>query len=343
MDLGGRRDNSVAFVFPGQGSQYVGMGRDLYEASPAARQVFEEAEDALGVDLPKLCFEGPEDVLQDTINAQPAVLTVSIACLEALRERWQSLGINVVPRFTAGHSLGQYSALVAAGSLQFREAVQLVRERGRLMKESGEAHPGGMAAVIGLDASVLESLCQRVRAQGIVCPANFNSPVQTVISGELAALSAATQLALAEGARRVVQLAVSIAAHSPLMQRAAEQFAEILARFAPRDARVPVISNVTAQALTSAEAIQADLAAHIIRSVRWVQSVREMVGYGVTAFVEIGPGQVLAGLIRGISQDVSVVSIGDLKSLQRRIPLLDPSTNQRRLLAQEPRPPEVGL
>jgi len=323
MDLGGRAGSSIAFVFPGQGSQHVGMGQDVYEASPAARRVFQQADDVLGINLSKLCFEGPEEALQDTINTQPAVLTVSIAFLEALRERWQSLGINVTPRFTAGHSLGQYSALVASGSLEFPEAVRLVRERGRLMKESGEAHPGGMAAIIGLEQAALERLCQRAQAHGIVCPANFNSPGQTVISGDLAALSAAMQLAVAEGARRVVQLAISIGAHSPLMQRAAEQFAEILSRFGLRDARVPVISNVTAEALTRAEEIRADLAEQITRSVCWMQSVQAMVGDGVTSFVEIGPGQVLSGLIKRISREAHVLNVGDLKSLERQAVLLD--------------------
>lgn len=322
-----RASGSIALVFPGQGSQYAGMGRDIYEASPAARRVFLEAEKALGLDLRKLCFEGPDDLLQDTINAQPAILTVSIACLEALRERWQALGIDVTPAYTAGHSLGQYSALVASGSLEFAEAVQLVRERGRLMKESGEAWPGGMAAIIGLDEAALERLCQQV--QGIVCPANFNSPGQTVISGELAALSAAMQLAVSEGARRVIQLAVSIASHSPLMSLAAEQFADILNRFGLRDARIPIVSNATARALTSAEEIRADLAAQIVRSVRWAQSVQVMVGGGVNTFVEVGPGQVLSGLIKRINRDCQILSVGDLKSLERQATLLDGGAGRR--------------
>lgn len=342
MDLGGRASSSVAFVFPGQGSQFVGMGRDVYEASPAARRVFEQADEALGIELSKLCFEGPEDALQDTINTQPAVLTVSIAYLEALRERLQARGIGLIPRLAAGHSLGQYSALVAAGSLDFVEAVHLVRERGRLMKESGEAHPGGMAAIIGLEQAKLERLCEQAQAHGIVCPANFNSPGQTVISGDLAALSAAMQLAIAEGARRVVQLAISIGAHSPLMQRAAEQFTDILDRFGLRDAHVPVISNVTAQALVRAEEIRADLSVQITRSVCWMQSVQSMISDGATSFIEIGPGQVLSGLIKRISRDVQVLSVGDLKSLEGQIALLERLSRQLPAGGNQTQSSEVG-
>lgn len=331
MDLTATTTGSVAFVFPGQGSQYVGMGKDIYEASPAARRIFEQADDALAIGLRDLCFAGPEAVLQDTINAQPAILTVSIALLEALRERWADQGIIVEPRFTAGHSLGQYSALVAAGSLDFGEAVRLVYERGRLMKESGESRPGGMAAIIGLDDAVLTSVCEQAQttSQGIVCPANFNSPGQIVISGEIGALTEAMQLAVASGARRVVQLAVSIGSHSPLMIRAAEQFADILSRLSPGDATIPVISNVTAQALITAEDIRIDLFNQFTRSVRWAQSVQAMITGGATTFVEIGPGNVLSGLIRRINRDVRIINIGDLRSLERQALILGKSVGRK--------------
>lgn len=315
--------SNIALVFPGQGSQFVGMGRDVYEASPAARRVFEQAQSVLDFDLTRLCFEGPEERLNDTHYTQPALVTVSIALLEALRESWNARGVDITPRYTAGHSLGQYSALVAAGSLDLPEAVRLVRERGRLMKESGEAKPGGMAAIIGLDDSTLENVCGRAREHGIVYPANFNSPGQIVISGEVAALATAMQLALADGARRAVQLAVSIAAHSPLMQSAAEQFNDVLGRINLGDARVPVVSNVTAQALTFADDLRIDLARQITRSVRWAQSVQEMLAGGATTFVEVGPGQVLSGLIKRTSKEAKVLSVGDLKSLERCVGALE--------------------
>jgi [acyl-carrier-protein] S-malonyltransferase len=329
MDLGARETSSVALVFPGQGSQFVGMGRDIHDASPAARAVYDQAESALGLDIRRLCFEGPEDALNDTINAQPALLTTSIASLAALRERLAAEGIELIARYAAGHSLGQYSALVAAGALDLRQGVQLVRERGLLMKESGERNPGGMAAIIGLDDAALDKIIAQAQAQGIVCPANYNSPGQIVISGDLAALSAAMQLAVTEGAKRVVRLAVSIGAHSPLMQRAADQFSVAIGRLRLEDAAIPVISNVTAQALTSAEEIRLDLSDHITRSVRWVQSVTAMVSGGTSIFVEIGPGQVLSGLVRRISREVEALSIGDLKSIEKHLPTLVEATRRK--------------
>jgi [acyl-carrier-protein] S-malonyltransferase len=332
MDLGVRTTSTtgkVALVFPGQGSQFAGMGKDIHDASPAARAVYDEAEEALGMDIRRLCFEGPEDALNDTINAQPALLTTSIASLEALRERLAAEDIELNVRYAAGHSLGQYSALVAAGSLDLGQGVQLVRERGRLMKESGERHPGGMAAIIGLDDAALERIIAQVRSKGIVCPANYNSPGQIVISGDLVALTAAMQLAVSEGAKRVVRLAVSIGAHSPLMQIAADQFSVAIGRLRLQDARIPVVSNVTAQALTSAEEIRDDLSDHITRSVRWVQSVTAMVSGGATIFVELGPGQVLSGLVRRISREVEAVSIGDLKAIEKYLPTFAEAARRR--------------
>lgn len=313
-EMRGRR--RIAFVFPGQGSQYVGMGKDVYESSPAAQEVFHEAEETLGVKLRRLCFEGPQEVLQDTVNAQPAILTVSLACLGALRERWEAMGKSISPQLVAGHSLGEYSALVAAGALSLRDAVLLVRERGRLMKESGEETPGGMAAVVGLDDAALEEVCRKARSRGIVCPANYNSPGQTVISGEMVALTEAMQLAIAEGSRKVVRLAVSIAAHSPLMRRAADQFAEALSRFRFNEACIPVVANITAQAITSVEDIKRELAEQICHSVQWTRTVRQMLDAGVTTFVEIGPGQVLSGLVKRADKNVEALSIGSLPSLE---------------------------
>jgi [acyl-carrier-protein] S-malonyltransferase len=306
---------SLAFVFPGQGSQFVGMGRSLFEVSPAARAVFEEADQTLGFSLSSLCFEGPDDELRDTVNAQPAILTTSIASLAALREQLGPTATLVRPRFVAGHSQGVYSALVAAGVIDFSTAVQLVRERGRLMKESGDRTPGGMAAVIGLDATVLEDLCRRAMEKGIVCPANYNTPTQTVISGELAALSEAIELAVANGAHRVIRLAVSIAAHSPIMQRASEQFAEAMGKFRLQDAYVPVVSDISARVMVSADEIRAELARQLYSSVRWTETVREMISGGVTTFVEVGPGDVLSTLIKRIDRKAQTLSIGDATSL----------------------------
>lgn len=316
MQAPGDSHRGIAFVFPGQGSQHVGMGRDLVEHSPAARAVFAQADDTLGFSLSKLCFDGPNDALRDTINAQPAILTMSIACLEALRERLGSAEQIVRPRLVAGHSLGEYSALVAADVLDFATALKLVRERGRLMKESGESTPGGMAAVIGLKPDVLEEVCRQARDKGIVCAANYNTPTQTVISGELAALSAAIELAVANGAQRVIRLAVSIAAHSPLMQRASDQLSEVIGLLRWQDAYIPIVSDISARVLVSADEIRTELARQLYSSVRWPEAVRQMLGAGVTTFVELGPGEVLSTMIRRIDRQANTLSINDPASLQ---------------------------
>jgi len=305
----------IAFVFPGQGSQFVGMGKDLYEASAAARRVFQQAEEALGIDLKKLCFEGPEELLRETINAQPAILTVSIACWEALKEKANQLEVHLQPSFFAGHSLGEFSALVAAGSLDFREAVRLVRERGRLMKEEGDKNPGGMAAVIGLDDDAIEDVCESVADKGVVHPANYNSPGQTVISGELAALTAAIELAVERGARKVVRLAISIASHSPLMRHTSENFSRAIDSVRLGDAAVPVVANISARAISSAEDIRRELIEQITGRVRWSQSVRAMIEEGVQTVVEVGPGEALSGICKRVSRDVSAFSVNSVEAI----------------------------
>jgi [acyl-carrier-protein] S-malonyltransferase len=302
----------VALVFPGQGSQFVGMGKALYEASAPARRIFDQADDVLGFPLSRLCFHGPVDELEDTINAQPAILTVSIAALEALRERLAEAGHKVEPIVVAGHSLGEFSALVAAGVMDFPSGLKLVRERGRLMKEAGEASPGGMAAVIGLDADTLAALCDDAADGGVLIVANDNCPGQTVISGEVAALLRAMELAKERGAKRVARLGISIASHSPLMARASAGLGEMMSRLPLGTPQIPVIANVTGTAMHTVEDVRHELAHHVERPVNWTRSVMEMVNGGATTFIEVGPGQVLSGLIRRINRDVTTLSLSDL-------------------------------
>jgi [acyl-carrier-protein] S-malonyltransferase len=302
----------VAIVFPGQGSQFVGMGRALAEASAAARGVFDRADAALGAPLSALCFEGPADRLEDTFNAQPAILTASIAAWEALQERATGIGERVAPVVVAGHSLGQFTALVAAGSLDFAEALRLVRERGRLMKEAGKERPGGMAAVLGLDAAALEAVCAEARSEGVVVVANDNCPGQTVISGELGALARASELARARGAKRVARLPISIASHSPLMAHASTRLADLIGGIPLRAPRLPIVANTSGRPLTTVEEIRAELAHHVERPVQWTRSVQSMIDAGAETFVEVGPGQVLSGLIKRISRDVRTLGLGDL-------------------------------
>ncbi len=310
------KGSKIAFVFPGQGAQHVGMGKDLYESSPAARRVLDQANEILDFNLRDLCFNGPEDLLTDTFNAQPAIVATSVACLEALRERCLAQGVELAPSYVAGHSLGEYSALVAAGAVDFPNALLLVRERGRLMREAGERSPGGMAAVLGLDDATLSEVCAKAADNGVVCIANFNSPGQTVISGDNSALAEAMQLAQTAGAKRAIRLAVSIAAHSPLMSEAATHFATAINQCSIENARVPLVANVSADVVLSAEDIRSELREQLCSGVRWHQSVAAMYGSNVGVFLEIGPGQVLSGLSKRIVKDAVAHSINDRKSLE---------------------------
>jgi [acyl-carrier-protein] S-malonyltransferase len=290
--------NRMTFQFPGQGSQKVGMGQDLCARSPAAAEVFAQADEVLGVPLSQLCFEGPPEALNDTVNTQPAILTTSVAALQALEER---LG---QPTFVAGHSLGEFSALVAAGTLTFEDALLLVQKRGQLMKEAGESNPGGMAAIIGLQAAQVDECCTQAREAtgGYVGIANDNCPGQIVISGDEQTLQAGMEAMEAAGARKVVRLAVSIAAHSPLMAEAAAAFRQALEKIAIRPPKVPFVANATASALTNPDQIRGALCQQLTSPVHWTDSVRWMIRQGVTHFVEIGPGEVLTGLLRRIDR-----------------------------------------
>jgi len=288
----------IAFIFPGQGSQSVGMARSLYEASSSARTVLDDIEGTL-LGLLTLMFEGPDKDLTQTQNAQPALLAHSVAVNAVLQEQ----GLH--PAVVAGHSLGEYSALVAAGCLDAVSAARLVRIRGQLMAEVGQQVGGTMAAVIGLAREALEQAVAQAQEVGIVCVANLNAPGQIVISGEEPAVRRASELASEAGARRVMPLNVSGAFHSPLMQPAADRFAEVLAQVDLKDARVPLVSNVDAAERTSAASIRQALLAQLTGSVRWEDSINRMIAMGVTKFVEVGPGKVLANMLKRSAPDVA--------------------------------------
>jgi len=303
-------NNRLAFVFPGQGAQYVGMGRDLYDNYPTAKRIFEEADTTLGFPLSKLCFEGPASELTDTVNTQPAILSMSAACLAVLKEK---TGQKLTPAFVAGHSLGEYTALLAAGVLDFATTLRLVRERGRVMKMAGQTQPGAMAAVLGLDAASLQTICDEV---GDVWVANYNSPGQIVLSGRKPALERALQLARIKGAKRAILLAVSIAAHSPLMSSAAESFAETVNGLSLSKASIPIVANTTALPLTEPEDIRQELVRQLTSPVHWVESVHYMVAQGIRWVVEIGPKSVLSRLIKRIDPHVQTVNVGSTADIE---------------------------
>ncbi len=301
----------IAFVFPGQGSQYAGMGKELAENFPVAREVFAEANDALGFDLARLCYDGPEDELRLTTNTQPAILTTSIAALRVLAQE-----TGLVPDYAAGHSLGEYSALVCAGALGFADAVRTVRLRGAFMQEAVPVGVGAMAAILGLEGADLEAVCQQAAQGEIVGPANFNSPGQVVIAGHAGAVERAMELAKARGAKRALPLPVSAPFHCALMTPAGERLREVLAGIAVAPLQVPVVTNVEAQPNRDEARVRDLLVTQVSAPVRWDESVQTMNQLGVDRFIEIGPGKVLAGLVKRILKGVTAQNVEDSSSLK---------------------------
>lgn len=289
---------TTAFIFPGQGSQFVGMGAALYARYRVARQTFEDADNLLGFSLCRLCFEGPEEALTATVNAQPALYVAGIA---AMRTLYEALGEDFQPACVAGHSLGELTALTAAGALSFAEGLKLVRRRGEVMRDAGEHSPGGMAALLGVELAEAEALCADARAKtgGVLVVANDNCPGQVVIAGDEATLAVALS-----AAKRAVRLPVSIASHSPLMSRAQVEFAEALAETHLEEPVIPIIGNTQAKPLRTVDDVRNELSAQLTSPVRWTDSVRTMIGMGITTFIELGSKNVLTGLIKRIDRDV---------------------------------------
>jgi len=301
--------SKLAYVFPGQGSQSSGMGLDLFSNNPLAKEVFDEADSSLGFPLSRLCFQGPEEELTKTHNVQPAILVVSIACLKALGSA--AIADRPSPAFVAGHSLGEYTALVAAGALGLADAVLLVRERGRLMYEAGLRNPGSMLAVIGLDEETVKDICLQSGTE----ISNINCPGQIVISGAAQALAEANKLAKTRGARALIPLKVSGAFHSALMEPVIAEFSRVVSDVRFRLPSVPVISNVTARPLTGVDSIKEELVKQLRSCIQWQGSVEYMMHSGVATFYEIGPGRVLSGLIRRINSELQVFNISGIEDM----------------------------
>lgn len=298
----------IAYIFPGQGSQSVGMGKDLYDNFEEAKKVFDEADKILGRSISKICFEGPDEDLKQTINTQPAILTTSIAALEALKSK-----LNIQPVFVAGHSLGEYGALYESGVLTFENAIKLIQKRAELMSLS---KGGSMSAVLGLDEATVKECLDEASSVGYVAVANYNSPAQIVITGEDYAVKSAEELMEASGAKRVIRLAVSGAFHSEKMKGAGEEFAKFLAEFSIDDAKIPVITNVDAEITTKAEDFKFKMPKQIYSSVYWTQTIQKMIENGVDTFIEIGPGKVLTGLNKKINPEVKTYNVYDVASLE---------------------------
>jgi [acyl-carrier-protein] S-malonyltransferase len=309
--------DTFAFLFPGQGSQYVGMGEDLYKCYPVARDIFDQANDLVGFDLARLCFRGPEEDLDLTEKAQPAVFTVSVACLKALNSQLSTLNSQL--EVVAGHSLGEYTALVAAGALEFAPALRLIHKRGRFMKEASEENPGGMMAIIGLSREGVEKVCEESPSEGGVQLANLNCPGQVVVSGSREALKRAGEKAKEAGARKVVNLAVSGPFHSSLMISAAEKLAREIETLQIRVPKIPFLANVKGDFLSDPSRIKEALINQVSNPVRWEASMKKMLKKGIKSFLEIGPGKVLTGLLRRIDKTAIIYSVGDKESLRQTV------------------------
>ncbi len=317
----------LALIFPGQGSQHVGMGEALSRASKAARDVFKRADEVLEMHLSRLCFEGPEDELESTLNQQPANFVVSMAWLAALKERWAALDRRIEPHVFAGHSMGEYTAAVAAGSLSFEEGLLAVRQRGILMDEAGREFPGGMASVLGLSEEKVAEICAEAsrEGEGYVGLATANCEGQNVISGALRPLKIAMELADKARARKVVKLPITIASHSPLMSKASEQMSRLLQKLPMHDPEHPIIGNVNAELLATHPEVYVELRDQLIAGVRWAKSVEEMRAQGVDMVIEVGPGNVLTRLVRRIDFNLNSLSLSDEYEglLSERFPLVE--------------------
>lgn len=303
----------TAFIFPGQGAQYIGMGKQIAEEFPAASGIFDQATDALGIDMRKMIFEGDDETLKITENTQPAIVTASIACLQPL------LAAGIKPDFTAGLSLGEYSAHVASETIDFKTAVSLVRKRGKYMQEAVPIGDGAMAAIIGLSPEDVEDCCERASVAGIVEPANYNCPGQIAIAGEVKAVEKAMELCLEKGAKRAIQLAVSAPFHCSMLRPAGELLAMELENVVFSDFKTPLVANVSGKVVKSSADIKETLIRQVSNPVLWEASVRLMLEQGVDTFVEIGPGKVLSGFVKKISKDARTLNIEDIESLEKTI------------------------
>jgi [acyl-carrier-protein] S-malonyltransferase len=301
----------IAFIFPGQGSQYVGMGKELYENFSVAKKVFEEADDALHLSISALCFKGPEEALKLTENTQPALLTTSIATLKVLQAEK-----GLIPQFTAGHSLGEYSALVGSGALTFAEAVKIVHLRGKFMQEAVPVGEGAMAAVLGMEREQVEKICEEVSSGEVLTPANFNCPGQIVIAGHAKAVERAIERVKKDG-KKAVPLPVSAPFHSPLMKPAGERLEKALEEISVSNLRIPVVTNVEAEVNTSKDRVKGLLVAQVSSPVRWEESMRKMIGKGIEQVLEIGPGKVLSGLMKRIDNRIETGNLEDLQTLKK--------------------------